>query len=391
MKKAIILTVAVLALILVATTAFAAEDTQWKLTGTAYYSDTEDGYVLTEDVQQVNGGIWLEDFFYNNFMLEFDYYTGINPSGPNGVTGYDPTGADGIRVSFFLPAGYTLSDTAEFTEEGGSMGYFGPGFSVELDTFCNDYDTVKANHIALTKDSNENHLVVTALPEAEDGEWHHIKIIIDGDTCSVYVDENDKITYTGIKSTACGLLGITAATGDDTNRHAVKNIYYKGSVEPVPVTTPGPAPVTAPSANLIAKPTASVVLVNGQQVAFDAYNIEGSNYFKLRDLANVLNGSAKQFEVGWDGAANAISLTSGQPYTSVGGEMQAGAAGEQTPAVTTAKILLDGKEVNLTAYNIGGNNYFKLRDVGLTFDFAVEWDSVTSTIVIDTGKGYTAE
>ena len=45
----------------------------------------------------------------------------------------------------------------------------------------------------------------------------------------------------------------------------------------------------------------------GEKKAFDAYNIEGSNYFKLRDLAYVLNGTDKQFEVGWDAAANAIS------------------------------------------------------------------------------------
>ena len=42
------------------------------------------------------------------------------------------------------------------------------------------------------------------------------------------------------------------------------------------------APVDPVSA--AATPTASTVLVNGEKKAFDAYNIEGSNYFKLRDL-----------------------------------------------------------------------------------------------------------
>ena len=64
-------------------------------------------------------------------------------------------------------------------------------------------------------------------------------------------------------------------------------------------------------------PSASTVLVDDKNVAFDAYNIADNNYFKLRDLAYTLSGSAKQFEVGWDGANNAISLTSGQPYTVV--------------------------------------------------------------------------
>ena len=139
---------------------------------------------------------------------------------------------------------------------------------------------------------------------------------------------------------------------------------------------------------LTTTPTASTVLVNGKNVAFDAYNINGNNYFKLRDLAFTLSGSQKQFEVGWDAAAKAISLTSGLPYTAVGGEMTGKGSGAKTPVPTSAKILLDGKEVNLTAYNIDNNNYFKLRDIGEAFDFLVDWDAVLKTIIIDTSKSY---
>ena len=62
----------------------------------------------------------------------------------------------------------------------------------------------------------------------------------------------------------------------------------------------------------------------------------------------------------------------------------------QTAVPTSAKILLDGREVSFTAYEIGGNNYFKLRDVGEAFDFGVDWDEAAQTIKIDTSKGYTA-
>ena len=140
---------------------------------------------------------------------------------------------------------------------------------------------------------------------------------------------------------------------------------------------------------LVAKPTASTVLVNGQVVAFDAYNINDNNYFKLRDLAYILNGSEKQFAIGWDGANNAISLTSGQAYEAVGGEMTGKGAGDKTPTPTSSRIYLDGSEVQFTAYNIEDNNYFKLRDVGAAFDFGVDWDGANNTIVIDTSKGYT--
>jgi len=144
------------------------------------------------------------------------------------------------------------------------------------------------------------------------------------------------------------------------------------------------------AAALKATPTASTVLVNGKNVSFDAYNIEGSNYFKLRDLAYTLNGTQKQFAVGWDSANDAISLKLGQTYEAVGGEMESKGSGSQNATPTGSKVYLDGKEVKFTAYNIGGNNYFKLRDIGQAFDFSVEWEEERNTIAIDTSKGYTA-
>jgi hypothetical protein len=133
------------------------------------------------------------------------------------------------------------------------------------------------------------------------------------------------------------------------------------------------------------------VLFNGKTVSFDAYTIGGNNYFKLRDVAYILSGTAKQFEVSWDGANNAILLTSGKPYTVVGGEMAGKGGGTKTVTPTGSKIYLDGRAVSFAAYAIGENNYFKLRDVGAAFNFGVDWDGANKTIVIDTRKGYTPE
>ena len=44
--------------------------------------------------------------------------------------------------------------------------------------------------------------------------------------------------------------------------------------------------------------TTSTVTVDGSTVNFLAYNIGGSNYFKLRDIAKAISGTDKQFEVG---------------------------------------------------------------------------------------------
>jgi uncharacterized protein YkwD len=142
---------------------------------------------------------------------------------------------------------------------------------------------------------------------------------------------------------------------------------------------------------LTARPTSSTVLVNSSAIAFDAYNISDNNYFKLRDLAYILSGTEKQFEVVWDGASNTIVLTSGRRYTPVGDEMAGKGAGNKAPNSTTSRILLDGRDISFTAYNIGDNNYFKLRDIGAAFDFGVDWDGASNTVIIDTGRGYTPE
>jgi len=165
-------------------------------------------------------------------------------------------------------------------------------------------------------------------------------------------------------------------------------IWYPAMWDYIVLTATTPAATTpAPST---ATPTSSSVLVNGTTVSFDAYNINGNNYFKLRDLASVLSGTGKQFDVTWDAAVNTINLVSGQAYTPVGGEMASKGSGNQTATLTTSTIYLNGAPVALTAYNIGGNNYFKLRDIGQALDFGVAWDGATNTITIDTSTGYTA-
>ncbi len=147
----------------------------------------------------------------------------------------------------------------------------------------------------------------------------------------------------------------------------------------------------APIPSAAAKPTASIVLVNGMNTSFDAYNINGNNYFKLRDLARIVNGTEKQFEVEWNTDKKAINLISNTPYTAVGGEMTKGDGKSKTASLNTSKIYQDGKEVSLTAYNINGNNFFKLRDIARAFDIGITWDDKTNTVGIDTTQSYVAQ
>ena len=59
--------------------------------------------------------------------------------------------------------------------------------------------------------------------------------------------------------------------------------------------------------------------------------------------------------------------------------------------LSTNHILVDGQEVRLTAYNINGNNYVKLRDIGEQVGFNVYWDSDAKCVQVESKKPYTGE
>ena len=58
---------------------------------------------------------------------------------------------------------------------------------------------------------------------------------------------------------------------------------------------------------------------------------------------------------------------------------------------STNRIYVDGQEVRLTAYNINGNNYVKLRNIGEQVGFNVYWDSDAKCVQVESGKPYTGE
>ena len=55
------------------------------------------------------------------------------------------------------------------------------------------------------------------------------------------------------------------------------------------------------------------------------------------------------------------------------------------------RIIVDGKEAQMEAYVINGNNYVKLRDIGKAVGFEVYWDSENGCVQVESGKPYTGE
>ncbi|MBQ3378697.1 MAG: hypothetical protein IJG50_02405 [Clostridia bacterium] len=124
--------------------------------------------------------------------------------------------------------------------------------------------------------------------------------------------------------------------------------------------------------------------VNGQTVQTQAYNINGNNYFKLRDVAAMVGGTSSQFDVGYDEANHVVTVTKGQSYEAQGNENKAGEGMSSTCVKSSQRVTINGREVDMTAYNIGGNNYFKLRDLGMTLGFYVDYDAAAAKVRIST-------
>lgn len=143
-------------------------------------------------------------------------------------------------------------------------------------------------------------------------------------------------------------------------------------------------PGSVDAAAVQAAPNTSGIILNGVKTTLEAYHINDYNFFKLRDFAQALNGSEKQFDVTWDESKKAVNIETGQAYTPVGGEMAVSADHSvKYGSLSTSKVYVDGKEAGLTVYNIGGSNYFKLRDLADAAGFEVAYDDVANMIIIN--------
>jgi len=148
-----------------------------------------------------------------------------------------------------------------------------------------------------------------------------------------------------------------------------------------------------------AKKNAAKLLVNGEVVNVDAYNVGGSNYFKLRDVAAMLTGSEKQFNVIYNAGKKCVEIKRLTTYTPTASDLLTGGADTVNAKFAEPVVYADGTMVNvydhdgclvegLRAYNIGGSNYFKLRDLGQFIDFNVGYSNTEKCISIDTAKSY---
>ena len=192
---------------------------------------------------------------------------------------------------------------------------------------------------------------------------------------------------------------VTKRTATDTSgksvtisRSSVRTVFGLKSIR----YTITPVGGSGNKTSLQVKASTHNVKVNGKTVFPQGYYIVngtqyGNNYFKLRDIAYLLNGTKGQFNVRWDKENERILLTSGTAYETVGGELADSSTAVEKIGKSTSTIVLDGEEIALDGYIINGNNYYKLRDIGKAIGFDVDFENASSTVLVKTTSDYSGD
>lgn len=131
-----------------------------------------------------------------------------------------------------------------------------------------------------------------------------------------------------------------------------------------------------------ARKTSQKITLDGQAVDLGAYNIEGHNYVKLRDVAAIMTTKKSQFNVGYDAEKNLVIVETDKPYTKEAGDLEAIKDAKAKAMLEVKKIMVNGEAKDIKTALIKGNNYMRLRDLGALVGFGVGYDEKTKTIVL---------
>lgn len=124
------------------------------------------------------------------------------------------------------------------------------------------------------------------------------------------------------------------------------------------------------------------VTLDGEEVMVGAYDVEGYNYLKLRDIAAILNGKKCQFSVGYDEPTKLISVELTKAYEKVEGDLAEIKDEKAKAIIRVIKILVNGEEKEVKTALINENNYMQLRDLGSLVGLDVKYDAANKVIML---------
>lgn len=266
---------------------------------------------------------------------------------------------NGIPEAFVLRDGMDGGISAAFTMNGSTISNI---------TVPNNIIGTCLSDITVYQDQNEGRYIFVGreIPRYS-SVINYYKLIFDGQTLTAekilksYVSSYPTIPYSD-------MYGDDFLANGYPNRTKIKNFLdrYEG------INT-----LTATNSN-------AKLIVDGEEVEVSGYTVNDSNYYKIRDIAMTLRTSNTRFDVEWDESLSAIAISTGVKYTIVGGELSQNQTAALNVDQNTAPVYVDGSEKDVLSYNINGNTYFKIRDIGEMVGFTVDWDGETQSVIIRT-------
>lgn len=133
----------------------------------------------------------------------------------------------------------------------------------------------------------------------------------------------------------------------------------------------------------VIKPTNAILSIDGDNINASGFNINGSNYYRIRDIARLLGKTASKFDVVWNEKEEKIEINRGADYSPSKNEIYYKVAYYEVEK-TDVLILEDGSNLMVEGYNIDGSTYLKIRDIGELAGFETAWDAKNKTILIIT-------
>jgi hypothetical protein len=120
--------------------------------------------------------------------------------------------------------------------------------------------------------------------------------------------------------------------------------------------------------------------VNGNSFQLQSYRFGRDDYFKLRDIAYIMNGTAGRFDVGH--SSGTILLRRGVAYTATGFELINDGITVMPPESRRTQVAIDGETYTLTTFLVGGSNYARLCDIVKLLGAHYERDETAIKITI---------
>ena len=126
--------------------------------------------------------------------------------------------------------------------------------------------------------------------------------------------------------------------------------------------------------------SAQTLIFNEKSVSLDTYNIGGYNYFRLRDVAALMKDTIYRFSLETDSASRLVRAKRFGPCADT--LTPGGRDLSKTAQESAWKLSVDGKNVPCAVYNIGGSNFYRLRDLASAFGFAVGYDQDRKAVLV---------